>query len=153
MPYALGPEHDKFLLEAYFRTGQLDTNNCKWKYSVISCAEQFREQFPDIEQDFDVLSQYVNRLVKRFRETGSLIKGVSTGRPPILMNLRAHVEANPNVTIKELMKQTGFSYGSCQKAKKDIWKKQETIITYALNTLQLKHIFNARENHEDTYRK
>ncbi|KAI4461903.1 heparanase [Holotrichia oblita] len=71
-----------------------------WIYSMQSCINQFTvAEYPD-----DTFVQYVNRLTKRFIETGSILKRKRKARPTVLTednvaDIRNRVEANPNKYI------------------------------------------------------
>lgn len=102
MPFSV--ENDKFLLEAYFRSGERDENG--WQYSLRSCHLQFQEEFPNQDiVDYEIFS-HVRRLVARFRNTGSVCKGKSTGRKSVLAEDR--LEASPTKSLRKLSAQSGY---------------------------------------------
>lgn len=104
-------EHDTFLLEAYFRSGERNQNG-HWDYSMRSCYQQFQEQFPDIAGiDYEMFSQHVRRVVARYRNTGSVSKGKSPGRPKVvtqevLEDIRNRLEVSPTKPLRRLSAQT-----------------------------------------------
>lgn len=109
MPFSV--ENDKFLLEAYFRSGERDENG--WQYSLRSCHLQFQEEFPNQDiVDYEIFS-HVRRLVARFRNTGSVCKGKSTGRKSVLTEEVLHdvhdrLEASPTKSLRKLSAQSGY---------------------------------------------
>ncbi|KAK9694265.1 hypothetical protein QE152_g33654 [Popillia japonica] len=121
MPYTL--EVEKFILEAYFRNGQRHDEGA-WIYSVNLCIQEFRIQFPDEKFNDLVLSRHIYRLVHRFRDTGSVCKGKSSGRKTVLTEnkieeVRTHLDQSPTKLLRQLAQQTGLSYTSAQRAIKD----------------------------------
>ncbi|KAI4462467.1 atp-dependent (s)-nad(p)h-hydrate dehydratase family member [Holotrichia oblita] len=90
MPLTL--DQEKFLLEAYFRSGERDPNG-QWKYSTRLCIDDLTTEFPDIDLDYESLSRHVLRTVERFRNTGSVAKGKSSGRRTVLNDLNSNLEA------------------------------------------------------------
>ncbi|KAF2888504.1 hypothetical protein ILUMI_17669 [Ignelater luminosus] len=68
-----------------------------------SCIEEFI-YFPEQEFDYDVISRHVRRVVDRFRQTGSVCKGKSTGRPTVLdentvENVQTYMERSPTKSL------------------------------------------------------
>lgn len=104
-------EHNKFLLEAYFCSGERTENG--WNYSLRSCHEQFYEEFRNHEAvNFEIFSQHVRRIVARFRNTGSVGKGKSPGRPSVLTaevlgDVQDRVDVSPHKPLRQLSAQTG----------------------------------------------
>jgi transposase len=98
-----------FILEHYF--------------STRSCAESqnaFRNFFPD---SVVPNKSTVQRLVERFRETGSIGEKRRSGRPSVLSNdsledIRARLLQSPRKSLRKLSQQTGITYGSIQRATK-----------------------------------
>lgn len=72
-------EHDKFLLKAYFRSGE-EINDNIWSYSFESCNRQFRNEFPDVNINENTFKRHVQRIVSRFDATGTVAKGKSPGK-------------------------------------------------------------------------
>lgn len=104
-------EQDKFLLEAYFRSGELLPNG-EWKYSTDSCRHQFHDRFPEMEFQYDVFARYVNRLITRFRETGSVSKKRPAGKPSLLTeevlgDIQERFNVSPKKSLRQLSAQTG----------------------------------------------
>lgn len=104
-------EHDQLILEAYFRNGERDANG-QWTYSTQRCANEFIEQYPDLEIDYDNLIRHIRRIVTRFRSTGSVCKGKSTGRPSVMLedtveDVRARLEHSPTKPLRQLAQQIG----------------------------------------------
>lgn len=99
-------------MEAYFRSGERDENG--WQYSLRSCHLQFQEEFPNQDiVDYEIFSQHVRRLVARFRNTGSVCKGKSTGRKSVLTEEVLHdvhdrLEASPTKSLRKLSAQSGY---------------------------------------------
>jgi transposase len=63
----------------------------------------------------------IQRLVKRFREIGSIGEKRRSGRPSILSNdnledIRARLLQSPRKSLRKLSQQTGMTYGSVQRA-------------------------------------
>ncbi|KAI4459818.1 innexin [Holotrichia oblita] len=109
MPLTL--DQEKFLLEAYFRSGERDPNG-QWKYSTRSCIDDLTTEFPDIDLDYESLSRHVLRTVERFRNTGSVAKGKSSGRRTVLNeevveDIRARLDQSPRKPLRQLAQQTG----------------------------------------------
>ncbi|KAI4454269.1 hypothetical protein MML48_10g00001241 [Holotrichia oblita] len=109
MPYT--PEHEKFILEAYFRNGQRNDEGA-WIYSAELCIQEFRIQFPDEEFQDLSLSRHIYRVVQRFRETGSVCKGKSSGRKTVLTEnkieeVRTCLDQSPTKPLRQLAQQTG----------------------------------------------
>jgi len=107
-------EHNKFILEAYFRSGQRDQHGV-WQYSQISCFAKFQQQFANIDVGNVIFTQHVRRIVKRFRYTGSVTKGKSSGRKPVLNeeiveDIQQRMETSPNKSLRQLYAQTGNVY-------------------------------------------
>lgn len=104
-------EDDKFIVEAYFRSGQRDENG--WNYSIHSCFLQFQEEFPNHEAaDYTNFAQHVRRLVARFRNTGSVCKGKSPERKSVLTeekleDVRERLAASPTKPLRQLSAQAG----------------------------------------------
>lgn len=114
--------HNKFIVEAYFRSGTRNEQG-NWDYSYKSCYEQFLEQFPELEFCYGYFRQYVRRLIQRFRKTGNVHKGKSTGRPTVLTDevvadIHQRMDASPNKSLRRLSAETNLSFGTCQKASK-----------------------------------
>ncbi|KAI4463236.1 reverse transcriptase [Holotrichia oblita] len=108
MPYT--PEHEKFILEAYFRNGQRNDEGA-WIYSAELCIQEFRIQFPDEEFQDLSLSRHIYRVVQRFRETGSVCKGKSSGRKTVLTEnkieeVRTCLDQSPTKPLRQLAQQT-----------------------------------------------
>lgn len=109
MPLTL--EHDLFIVEAYFRNGERGGNG-QWTYSVARCANEFMEQYPDLQIDDESLIRRIPRIVSRFRSTGSVCKGKSTGRPSVMTedvveDVRTRLERSPSKPVRQLAQQTG----------------------------------------------
>jgi hypothetical protein len=98
-----------FVLEHYFSTR-----------SYAECQNAFRNFFPDSV----VPNKYtIQRLVKRFRETGSTGEKHCSGRPSVLSNdsleyIRARLLQSQRKSLRRLSQQTGMTYGSVQRAAK-----------------------------------
>jgi transposase len=65
----------------------------------------------------------IQRLVERFRETGSIGEKRRSGRPSVLSNdrledIRARLLHSPRTSLRKLPQQTGMTYGSLQKGYK-----------------------------------
>lgn len=110
MPLSL--DQEKFLLEAYFRSGERDPNG-QWKYSTRSCIDDLTTEFPDIDLDYESLSRHVLRTVDRFRNTGSVSKGKSPGRRTVLTeeiveDIRDRLDHSPRKPLRQLSQQTGI---------------------------------------------
>jgi hypothetical protein len=63
----------------------------------------------------------IQRLVKRFRETGSIGDKRRSGRPSVLSNynledIRARLLQSPRKSLRKLSQQTEMTYGSVQRA-------------------------------------
>ncbi|XP_022909535.1 uncharacterized protein [Onthophagus taurus] len=118
MPFTI--DQDKFLLEAYFRTGEKVAKT--WMYDIRKCQSEFYLKYPDEEQIvYDVFAQYVRRLVSRFNKTGGVCKTVpkrkaSKVTEELLKEFEVMLEEDPRRSIRQIAKITGISYGSCRKA-------------------------------------
>ncbi|RZC43029.1 hypothetical protein BDFB_003367 [Asbolus verrucosus] len=109
MPYTF--EQEIFLIECYFRNAQKQEDG-QWSYSMIQCVRDFEKEFPEAESSYDTLSQHIRRLVKRFRETGTISKGKSSGRKTVLTedmieDIRFLIEQDPTKSLRQLSRQTG----------------------------------------------
>jgi transposase len=67
----------------------------------------------------------IQRLVKRFRETGSIGEKRRSGRLSVLSNdsleyIRVHLLQSPRKSLRKLSQQTGMTYGSVQTATKHL---------------------------------
>ena len=67
----------------------------------------------------------VRRLIKKFRETGSVADASRAGRPKVLTEVKvteiaAKIEASPKKSIRRLSQQADVSYGSVHKALKKL---------------------------------
>jgi transposase len=65
----------------------------------------------------------IQRLVERFRVTGSIGEKRRSGRPSVLSNdsledIRARLLQSPRKPLRKLSQQTEMSYGSVQRAEK-----------------------------------
>jgi transposase len=65
----------------------------------------------------------IQRLVERFRETGSITEKRRSGRPSVLSNdtfedIRARLLQSTRKSLRKLSQQTGMAYGSVQRATK-----------------------------------
>jgi transposase len=63
----------------------------------------------------------IQRLIKRFRETGSIGEKRRSGRPSVLSNdsledIMARLLQPPRKSLRKLSQQTGMTYGSVQRA-------------------------------------
>jgi transposase len=63
----------------------------------------------------------IQRLVERFRETGSIGEKHHSGHPSVLGNdsledIRAHLLQSPRKSLRKLSQQAGMTYGSVQMA-------------------------------------
>jgi transposase len=65
----------------------------------------------------------IQRLIERFRKTGSIGEKRHSGRPFVLSNnsledIRARLLQSPRKALRKLSQQTGMTYGSVQRAAK-----------------------------------
>jgi transposase len=100
-----------FILEHYFSTR-----------SYAECQNAFRNSFPD---SVVPNKSSIQRLVERFRESGSIGEKRRSGRPSVLSNdsledIRARLLQAPRTLLKKLSQQTGMTYGSVQRATKSL---------------------------------
>lgn len=112
--------HNKFIVEAYFRSGIRNQNGI-WDYSYQNCHQQFQEEFPNVEYTYDCFVQHVRRVIDRFRRTGSVVKGKSTGRPTVLTeevvaDISQRMDVSPKKSLRCLSAQTNLSVATCRKA-------------------------------------
>jgi transposase len=96
-----------FILEHYFSTR-----------SYAECQNAFRNSFPD---SVTLNKSTIQRLVERFRETGSFGEKRRSGRPYVLSNdsledIRARLFQSPSKSLRKLSQQSGMIYGSVQRA-------------------------------------
>jgi transposase len=126
-----------FILEHYFSTR-----------SYAECQNAFRNSFPD---SVVPNTSTIQRLVERFRETGSIGEKRRSGRPSVLSNdslvdIRARLLQSPRKSLRKLSKQTGLTYGSVQRATKCLklhpyrvllphWLRDFCITLYILNRI------------------
>ena len=71
-------------------------------------------QFANIDVG-NVIFTHVRRIVKRFRDIGSVTKGKSSGRKPVLNeeiveDIQQRMETSPNKSLRQLSAQTGNVY-------------------------------------------
>jgi hypothetical protein len=95
-----------FILEHYFSTR-----------SYTECQNAFINSFPN---SVVPNKSTVQRLVERFRETGSIGEKRRFDRPSVPSNdsleyIRARLLQSPRKSIRKLSQQTGMTYGSVQK--------------------------------------
>jgi transposase len=88
--------------------------------SYAECQNAFRNSFRD---SVVPNKSTVQRIVERFRETGSIGEKRRSGRPSVLSNnssedIRAHLLQSPKKLLRKFSKQTGMNYGSVQGATK-----------------------------------
>jgi hypothetical protein len=98
-----------FILEHYFFTR-----------SYAECQNAFRNSFPD---SVTLNKSTIQRLVERFRETGSIGEKRRSCRPSVLSNdsledVRARLFQSPRKSLRKLSQQSGMTYGSVQRATK-----------------------------------
>jgi hypothetical protein len=98
-----------FILEHYFSAR-----------SYAECQNAFRNAFPD---SVVPNKSKIQRLVERFRETGSTGEKRHSGRPSVLSNdssedIRARLLQSPRKSLRKLSQQTGMTYESVQRATK-----------------------------------
>jgi hypothetical protein len=91
-----------FILEHYFFTR-----------SYGECQNAFRNSFPD---SVVPNKSTIQRLVERFRETGSIDEKCRSGRPSVLSN--DSLLQSPRKSLRKLKKKTGMTYESVQRATK-----------------------------------
>lgn len=108
-------EHNKFIIESYFRNGQRNENDGEWKYSVNLCVAEFVNRFPDVDFDYDNLSRHVKRIVHRFQASGNVDTGKSPGRPTLLTqdtleDIQTRIERSPKKPLRQLAQQTGVYF-------------------------------------------
>lgn len=112
-------DHQKrCMLETYFRNGvRIDG---QWVYSTRNAFVDFQESFPEVIVHFDKFSRTVHRLVKLFRETGSVGRKEGSGRPKVrneenIGTVRQVIEEHPNTSIRHLQQRVNLSYTTCQR--------------------------------------
>jgi transposase len=98
-----------FILEHHFST-----------LSYAECQNAFRNSFPD---SVVPNKSTIQRLVERFRETGSTDEKRCSGHPSVLSNdsledTRARLLQPPGKSLRKLSQQIGMTYGSVQRATK-----------------------------------
>jgi hypothetical protein len=98
-----------FIIEHYFSTR-----------SYAECGNAFINSFRD---SVVPNKSTIQRLVERFRETGSIGEKRRSGRPSVLSNnssedIRARLLQYPRKLLRKLSRQTGMTYGSVQRATK-----------------------------------
>jgi transposase len=95
-----------FILEHYFSTR-----------SYAECQNAFRNSFPD---SVVPNKSTIQRLVERFRETGSIGEKHRSNSPSVLSNdsLEDTLLQSPRKSLRKLSQQTGMTYGSVQRATK-----------------------------------
>jgi hypothetical protein len=95
-----------FILEHYFPTRP-----------YAECQNAFRNSFPD---SVVPNKSTIQRLVERFRETGSTGEERRSGpfvlSDDSLENARARLLQSPRKSLRKLPQQTGMTYGSVQRA-------------------------------------
>lgn len=114
MVYTL--EQKAFMIECYFRNGT--KVNGIWAYSIQSCLEEYRAEFPDVVVDYKLFQDTLNRCVKLFRETGSVSRKTGSGRPlkrtaETVDAAREIMENAPTTSIRHLSQQVDLSIGTC----------------------------------------
>ncbi|XP_031338283.1 uncharacterized protein LOC116167171 [Photinus pyralis] len=152
------PEQDAFILMAHFRSGNRNPDGT-WSYSLQSCIEQFSEEYPDVNIDYDVFKNHRSRLITRYENKHCICKGKSTGRPTVLSenvvnDIQQRMEQSSKKSISRLSAQTGLSTGTCHKALKKVlhmhpYKISSVQQLHALDydrRVQYCHWFNERLN-------
>jgi transposase len=109
MPFTI--EQKVFLLECYFRNGQIQ-HDSTWLYPMKECIREFAKQFPETNVAYDTLTQHIRRLVHRFRRTGCICKGKAPGRKTVLTDeaierIRLLLQEDPDASWRKLSKLTG----------------------------------------------
>lgn len=128
----LNTEQRCFLIESYFRSGNLV--NGRWIYSYDYCVQQFTEQFPQIQAPS---KRAINQVVLKFRTTGSVKNKKHVRRPNVVTedaveNIHQRMLHSPKKSIRRLSAETGLSYGSCYSAV----RKKLKMYPYRISVLQ-----------------
>lgn len=128
-------EHKTFMIETYFRNGRKVDG--QWLYSLGNCLEEFQNEFPNLEFDYDSFQHTVKHCVKVFRETGSVKRKEGSGRPKkrtveLVNNVRDIMDNAPGTSIRVLSQLTGVSYGTCL----TVLKKDLHLFPYRMTCFQ-----------------
>jgi hypothetical protein len=114
---AYSSEHKAFMVESYFRNG--NKIDGVWRYSVEDCMTEFQEQFPNFAIDYMQFKKTLDTCISSFRETGSVQKRTSTGRPKkrtdeVIANAREIMQNTPKTSVRHLRQQmnTPLSLGT-----------------------------------------
>lgn len=131
----LTTEQKAFLVESYFRNGSKIDG--RWVYSVADCRQELSEMFPDVIMDENHFKCTLNRCIKLFRESGSVIKKNSSGRPPkrtaeVVETARQIMEEQPRTPIRHLAQQVDLSVGTCH----SILHKELHLHPYRITSVQ-----------------
>lgn len=118
MVYSL--EQNTFIIKAFYRNAVL--NEGEWIYSVEACKNEYLAKFPALDIEEQSLMTHIRRIVARFEETGSVLKGKSSGRPQVgqevVEDLRERMAQSPRKSLSRLSAQSGVPYSTCQKVLK-----------------------------------
>lgn len=113
---AFTSEQKVFMLESYFRNGRKVDEI--WIYSKPDCIAEFRTAFPEVIVDYNHFNATLDRCIKLFRETGSILRKEGSGRPlkrsqPTIDAAREIMQNNPKTPIRQLSQQMELSVGTC----------------------------------------
>lgn len=118
-------EQKVFIIQSYFRNGER-LENGEWSYSAAACLLEFRERFPNVVVDNNAFFKQLNRVLQKFRETGSVNRKQDI-RPRRVRNannveqVRMAMEQEPSTSVRKLSQQVNLSYGTCRNIlKKDL---------------------------------
>lgn len=117
-------EHNFFLVKSYFRSG--NKIDGLWVYSVQDCMVEFQVEFPHFVIDYIQFKNTLDRTLKLFSETGSLLRKSGSGavkkrRPEVVNRVEEIMENDPQTSVRHLSQQINLSVGTTHKLlKKDI---------------------------------
>lgn len=105
------PEQDAYILMAHFRSASRNQDGT-WSYSLQSCFDQFVEEFPNVNVNYEVFGHHKREIIKRFDRKHCICKGKSTGRPTILTeavvnDLEERINQSPEKSVRRLSAQSG----------------------------------------------
>lgn len=128
-------EHKVFIVKSYFRNGVI--NDGQWSYSIPLCMQEFRDRFPYFPADYHILLTQIQKVIRKFRETGSVSRKPGSGPPTkrtaeVIQDVEQRMQQSPRKPIRRLAQEIGLSYGACQK----IVKKDLHMFPYKITAMQ-----------------
>ncbi|KAF5297719.1 hypothetical protein FQA39_LY12050 [Lamprigera yunnana] len=125
-------EQDAFVVMAHFCSGTRNPDGT-WSYSLQSCIEQFSEDFPDFNIEYNVFKKHRLCLIKQYENKHCICKGRSIVLAEEVVNDIQQIDQSPKKSIPHLSAQTVLPIGTCYKA----LKKMLHMHPYKISSIQL----------------